>query len=211
MATRRDKRNEGNLRRNRHADSRRNASAFSAGVLTRRRTRIPSSQRSAHCCLWRTNPFSRASPVADVDAATMASLDGRLWSAYCCFRRVYLSSRVSAVLRKRHRCCLSVLRCSLRCAQLGNETTSLRPSVIVRGVGVNGGVSLETREKAFSLVCKTESGCNELTNKAKEHGGNRAVASRNQSSANRYRPNQKTAACTGAINAEAFKNCHAPF
>lgn len=94
MATRRDKRNEGNLRRNRHADSRRNASAFSAGVLTQRRTGIPSSQRSAHCCLWRTNPFSRASPVADVDAATVASLDGRLWSAYCCFRRVYLSSRV---------------------------------------------------------------------------------------------------------------------
>lgn len=98
-------------------------------------------------------------------------------SAYRCLWRANLSSRVSAVSRRRHRWCTSVLLCHVRCTYWGNETMCLRPGAIVRKVDVNGGASLKACETTLSLLRNGESGRNKRMKGAKERGGN----SRNRS------------------------------
>lgn len=121
---------------------------FSTGVPTRRRTRSPTSQ--SFSCAWTSGAKTRL--LCHV-------------STLC--RRADLSSWASEISCKV--CCRSALylHCRVRCTNQGNETMCLRTDATVRAARVDGGVSLQAREKTVSLLRKTGGRRNEQTDRPK--------------------------------------------
>lgn len=113
-------------------------------------------------------------------------------------RRADLSSWVSVISCKVSCRCALDLRRRIRCANQGNETMCPRTDATVTAACVDGGVSLQAREKTFSLL--REAG---VTSKRtdRKHGSNCARASQNQ-----FSPAQTKDCCMHqAQNADAFK------